>query len=205
MAENTSHIAFGSAVFENKKLPITRKPGFMEIPQIEVSEILHLGKLNIRTNHNIRDKVSKLIQCDLPSEKNYMSSKAGRFAISLGPDEYLILAEPGSESQLEKILNSSDLAKQISVVDVSDALCAILLSGTKIRDLLSKGCPIDLDPNNFQKNQTAQCELALANVILLCSDENEFVCICRTSFAEYILDWCIDAGKEYGILVTESV
>ena len=205
MAENTSRIALGSAAFENKTLPITKKPDFIEEPQIKVSEILHLGKLNIRCNPIIKDTVSKLIQCNLPSESNYISSKAGRFAISLGPDEYLIIAEPGSDDQLEKILNSSDLAKHISVVNVSDAFCAILLSGTKVRELLSKGCPVDLDSISFHKNQIAQCDLALANIILLCLDNHEFVCICRTSFAEYILDWCIDAGQEYGIIVTEGI
>ena len=205
MAENISHVAFGSATFQNRTLPITKKPENTEVAQIELSEILHLGKLNIRCNSIYRDKVGKLIQCDLPLEPNYMSSKAGRFAISLGPDEYLILAEPGGENQLEKILNPSDLAKHISVVNVLDAFCAILLSGIKIRELLSKGCPIDMDPNSFRENQSAQCNIALANVILLCLEEHEFVCVCRTSFADYLLDWFIDAGQEYGIFVKKGI
>ena len=205
MAENISRAAFGSAAFEKRRLPIIKKPENIEVAQIELSEILHLGKLNIRCNSIYRDKVGKLIQCDLPLEPNYMSNKAGRFAISLGPDEYLILAEPGGENQLEKILNSSNIAKHISVVNVSDAFCAILLSGKKVREFLSKGCPIDLDPNSFQENQSAQCDIALANVILLCLEKNEFICICRTSFANYLLDWCCDAGQEFGILVTTGI
>ena len=205
MDENTPHIAFGCAAFTDKKLPILKKPEFLTAPQIELSEIPHLGKLNIRCDSINRDEVSKLIQCNLPAEPNYMSNKAGRFAVSLGPDEYLLLAEPGSESQLEQILRSSHLLEHISVVNVSDAFCAIRLSGIKVRELLSKGCPIDLHPNNFYSNRTAQCELALANVILICLEDNEFVCICRTSFAEYVLDWCIDAGQEYGILISKKV
>ncbi|GIS15152.1 MAG: hypothetical protein CM15mP117_05840 [Alphaproteobacteria bacterium] len=40
---------------------------------------------------------------------------------------------------------------------------------------------------------------------LVCLEENEFICICRTSFAEYILDWFIDASYEYGIFVSDGV
>lgn len=205
MAETIFRKTTGSSTFNNRTLPIMLKPEYLKEPQIELSELVHLGKLNIRCKSNIRDKVSKLLQCELPLEPNHINSKAGRFAISLGPDEYLVLAEPGDESQLEKMLNSSNIVRDISVVNVSDALCAILLSGEKIRDLLSKGCPIDLHSNSFYKNRTAQCDLALANVILICLEEHEFVCICRTSFADYVLDWCIDLGKEYGIYVGESL
>ena len=146
-----------------------------------------------------------VIQCNLPTQINQINSKAGRFAIGLGPDEYLILAEPGSENQLEKTLNSSDISKHISVVNVSDALCAIQVSGPKVRDLLSKGCAIDLHPDSFYKSKAAQCDLALANIVLVCLEENEFICICRTSFAEYILDWFIDASYEYGIFVSDGI
>ena len=60
-------------------------------------------------------------------------------------------------------------------------------------------------PDSFYKNKTVQCDLALANIVLVCLEENEFICICRTSFAEYILDWFIDASYEYGIFVSDGV
>lgn len=149
--------------------------------------------------------VSKLTQCNLSLQPNQSDSKAGRIALYLGPDEYLILVEQGREIQLEKTLNSSDIIKQISVTNVSDALCALSLSGKKVRDLLAKGCAIDLHPDSFGKNQSAQCDLALANVILICLEEDAFICICRTSFAEYVLDWCLDAGFEFGIFASAGI
>ena len=88
---------------------------------------------------------------------------------------------------------------------MSDALCAIQVSGPKVRDLLSKGCSIDLHPDSFYKSKAAQCDLALANIVLVCLEENEFICVCRTSFAEYILDWFIDASYEYGIFVSDGI
>jgi sarcosine oxidase subunit gamma len=149
--------------------------------------------------------VSKLTQCNLSLQPNQSDGKAGRIALCLGPDEYLILVEQGREIQLEKILNSSDIIKQISVTNVSDALCALSLSGKKVRDLLAKGCAIDLHPDSFGKNQSAQCDLALSNVILICLEEDAFICICRTSFAEYVLDWCLDAGFEFGIFASAGI
>ena len=205
MVDTISRIVVGCTAFNDKKLPILKKPESLKAPLIELSEIKHLGKLNVRCGKKNRDALGKLIHCNLPIQINQINSKAGRFAISLGPDEYLILAEPGSENQLEKTLNSSDISKHISVVNVSDALCAIQVSGPKVRDLLSKGCAIDLHPDNFYKSKAAQCDLALANIILVCLEENEFICICRTSFAEYILDWFIDASYEFGIFVSDGI
>ena len=88
---------------------------------------------------------------------------------------------------------------------MSAALCAIQIFGPKVRDVLSKGCAIDLHPDSFYKNKAVQCDLALANIVLVCLEENEFICICRTSFAEYILDWFIDASYEFGIFVSDGV
>ena len=205
MADTSSHMVIGNSAFSNRTLPIIKKPKSLKKPQIDLSEIRHLGKLNIRCTSETRDSVSKLTQCNLSLQPNQSSSKAGRIALCLGPDEYLILAEQGSEIQLEKTLNSSDIIKQISVTNVSDALCALSLSGEKVRDLLSKGCAIDLHPDSFSTNQSAQCDLALANVVLICLEKNKFICICRTSFAEYVLDWYLDAGFEFGISASTGV
>lgn len=205
MVDTISRIVVGCTAFNDIKLPILKKPESLKAPLIELSEIKHLGKLNVRCGKKNRDVLGKLIYCNLPKQINQINSKAGRFAISLGPDEYLILAEPGSENQLEKTLNSSDISKHISVINVSDALCAIQISGPKVRELLSKGCAIDLHPDSFYKSKATQCDLALANIVLVCLEENEFICICRTSFAEYILNWFVDASYEYGIFVSDGV
>ena len=113
MVDTISRIVVGCTAFNDKKLPILKKPESLKASLIELSEIKHLGKLNVRCGKKNRDALGKLIHCNLPIQINQINSKAGRFAISLGPDEYLILAEPGSENQLEKTLNSS-----IEVVDI---------------------------------------------------------------------------------------
>jgi len=196
-------IGVGNSAFSNKKLPIIKKPQSLDSPQITLSEIPHLGKLNIRCAGDDRQQISKLTGYNLALQTNQLSSKAGRHAICLGPDEYLLLAEQGSETRLEKMLNSDKIINKIAVTNVSDALCALSLSGLKVRELLSKGCAIDLHPDSFGRNKSVQCDLALANVIIACIEANEtdeFLCICRTSFAEYVLDWMIDAGYEFGII-----
>ena len=205
MADISSHMVIGNSAFNDGTLPLTRKPESIKTPQIRLSEIKHLGKVNIRCAPKDRDKVGTVIQCNISLEPNQFSGKFGRILICIGPDEYLLLAELGTEINLVKTLNSSNISKQVSVTNISDALCAFLLSGKKVRDLLSKGCAIDLHPDSFGKNQSAQCDLALANIILVCLEENEFICICRTSFAQYVLDWCIDAGYEFGISAIDNV
>ncbi|MDA9190956.1 hypothetical protein N9P07_05960, partial [Alphaproteobacteria bacterium] len=113
------------------------------------------------------------------------------------------LAGTLSSNDISPVNDILKIINKIAVTNVSDALCALSLSGLKVRELLSKGCAIDLHPDSFGRNKSVQCDLALANVIIACIEANEtdeFLCICRTSFAEYVLDWMIDAGYEFGII-----
>ena len=46
MVDTISRIVVGCTAFNDKKLPILKKPESLKAPLIELSEIKHLGKLN---------------------------------------------------------------------------------------------------------------------------------------------------------------
>ena len=48
MVDTISRIVVGYTAFNDKKLPILKKPESLKAPLIELSEIKHLGKLNVR-------------------------------------------------------------------------------------------------------------------------------------------------------------
>ena len=82
----------------------------------------------------------------------------------------------------------------------------IRLAGSNARDLLSKGCPLDLHPRVFGPGQCAQTLLARSDMILHClrptsSKSDVFDIYIVRSFAEYTWTWIEDAGQEYGITV----
>ena len=81
---------------------------------------------------------------------------------------------------------------------MTDSLCALALGGSAVRQVLAKGCSLDLHPSKFATGDCAQTMLAHAGVTLIAQDADRFMLICRTSFAPYVADWLMDAGREYG-------
>jgi sarcosine oxidase subunit gamma len=81
---------------------------------------------------------------------------------------------------------------------VTDSLCALSLRGPAVRQVLAKGCSLDLHPSKFGAGDSAQTMLAHAAVTLMANDEAGFTLICRTSFAPYVAEWLLDAGLEFG-------
>ena len=76
MVDTISRIVVGCAAFNDKKLPILKKPESLKAPLIELSEIKHLGKLNVRCGKKNRDALGKLIHCNLPIQINQINSKS---------------------------------------------------------------------------------------------------------------------------------
>ena len=90
----------------------------------------------------------------------------------------------------------------VSVNDVTGGQTVITLSGPNAREVLSKGCPLDLHPLVFRPGDCAQTLLAKANVTLRCIDDTpSYELIVRRSFADYTALWLQDAALEYGCAV----
>ncbi|PBC49169.1 sarcosine oxidase subunit gamma, partial [Rhodococcus sp. ACS1] len=68
------------------------------------------------------------------------------------------------------------------------------------RDILAKGCSIDLHPTVFRPGTAVQTMLGLAGVILTALDDTgtDYRILVRASFARYLAAWLIDAAEEYG-------
>ena len=71
-----------------------------------------------------------------------------------------------------------------------------------MRELLAKGCPLDLHPRAFDVGQCAQSHLAKAPILIRQLDrEPSFEIVVRRSFADYFWLWLEDAAAEYGLAV----
>ena len=117
--------------------------------------------------------------------------------LQIAPDEWIISSETEEIHSLISTLEKKLTKIHSSIVDVTDQYQVLFISGTKVRTVLSKGCSIDLHPNEFFTNQCAQTLLSSIDIILHCSDKNSFTILCRSSFANFLIDWLKDAGLEY--------
>jgi sarcosine oxidase subunit gamma len=83
-------------------------------------------------------------------------------------------------------------------VDVSAQRTVIEVARADARDLLLKGCALDLHPRVFGVGRCAQTLLARAQVVLVPrTDEPAYRVFVRASFAEYLAEWLLDAAAEY--------
>ena len=104
-----------------------------------------------------------------------------RSVLWLGPSEWLIV--------------DGDPLDLPGGVDVSANRTTLQLTGPHARDVLEKGCTLDLHPRAFAAGHCAQTTVARTQVILWqVTDEPGYHLLVRGSFAQYLADWLVDAS-----------
>ena len=138
-----------------------------------------------------------------PTEPNtaVVSDDGTRHVLWLGPDEWLIVAEPDTGPALESAIRDAIGDGRGAVVEVSANRTTLSVSGPRARDLLAFGCSIDLDERRFKPGMCVQTLLARANVIIVPvgpAVEPAFRVLVRPSFAAYLAAWLTDAADGLG-------
>lgn len=113
----------------------------------------------------------------------------------LAPDEFLAVAEP--DSQLTATLTEAldDHAGQ--VLDLSANRTFIEISGPASELVLRKSCPLDLHPRTWKVNQAYVTEVAQTPVILWKVGDFTWRIAPRSSFADHVVNWLLDAMLEF--------
>jgi len=143
---------------------------------------------------------------DLPLSPNTVNRKDRRAALWLGPEEWLLVAasdDTDLEGDLRKLLGNSHYA----ITEVSESRAVFGLSVNRARDLLAKGCAIDLHEKVFAVDACASTILAHCHVTVHRQPDDDrsqavFDLYFHRSFAEYAWRWMLDAGLEFAIVVT---
>ncbi|MBC7631183.1 MAG: sarcosine oxidase subunit gamma [Flavobacterium sp.] len=116
----------------------------------------------------------------------------------LGPDWWLVDAEPDSAPALEAALVAelrSVVGAGCSVVDVSSHRTVFVLSGSDALMVLSYGCSIDLESvavGGCVQGALAQTQVAIGRVA-----QDEWRVYPRASFARHLAAWLTDAAVEH--------
>ena len=174
---------------------------------VRVEERAHIGKINLwgaPSDTAFMAAAGKALEMVLPTGPNRSARRGDVTALWLGPDEWLLICPPGEEAALACSLSEALGCAHAAVTDVTDARTVIRLTGNKARDLLAKGCSLDLHPRVFPTGAVAQSLLAKADVILHRIEPLEgedgpvFDVYVARSFADYLWGWLEDAVQEYG-------
>ncbi len=116
----------------------------------------------------------------------------------LGPDEWLVTGPAGDGAGLEEALQARLHGHHHALTDVSAMYATLALAGPRAREVLMKGCRIDLHPRAFGPGTCIQTSLARGHVILHQTDDTpSYEIIVRNSFSAYLATWLLDAMAEY--------
>ena len=136
---------------------------------------------------------------DLPTVPNtWVPAGTGR-ATWLGPDEWLLSSTTETPEEFEARVRAAVLPLGGSATDVSAQRIGLRLTGARVREVLAKGCSLDLHPWTFRRGNSAQTALGQAGVVLLALSEagDDYAVLVRSSFAGYLADWLLDAALEF--------
>lgn len=172
---------------------------------IVACERAFLGHLNLRgdpEDPRFAAAVREIVGVAPPAVPNTVSEAHGNTVYWLGPDEWLLVTPAGRRATIDGELRAALTGLRAAVTDISGGQTVVALRGSAVRQLLAKGCPLDLHPRAFGIGQCAQSHLAKAPILIRHLDSQpSFEIVVRRSFADYFWLWLEDAASEYGVAV----
>ncbi len=176
---------------------------------IRLAERTSLGKIDLRgdpADRAFMSGVGRVLDLLLPTEPGTTASKGQITALWHGPDQWLLTCPADDAAFFINTLRQALADSHAALTDISDGRIALTLAGPSARDVLAKGCPLDLHPRAFRPGQCAQSLLAKASVLLHLRDDDPqtgpiFELFVARSFSHYLWIWLEDAGLEYGVQV----
>ena len=118
----------------------------------------------------------------------------------LGPDEWLVLTEDALKETTLEQLTETLVGQHFQVVDVSDARAVFGLTGPRARNVLEKGCPLDLHSRVFGAGRSTRTVVGRVQIILhQVTEVPHYDIYVQRSLAEYLWAWLEDARLEYEV------
>ena len=142
-----------------------------EHADIKFQELPFMTKINLRGNPNDKKFLSsanEVLNTILPTRTNIYIKIDSLKIIWLGPDEWLIVDEKGSDKQdLFSKLENSIGSQDASVTDVSENRTVIRIMGKKLFMLLAKFLTLNLDNSLNSSSSVAQTLFIRVPVLLM--------------------------------------
>lgn len=168
---------------------------------VQLSEVAFTAQITLRVDPKspAAERIGTAVGTMLPNQPGQVARTEQLQILWMGPDEWLLVGPEGSAGRIQATLAEALGEDHGSVVDVSGNRTIVEVTGPRSRELLAKGCALDLHRRSFTSDQCAQTLLARAGVVVLCRDADEpsFWILVRASFARYLADWLADAAAEY--------
>ena len=167
---------------------------------VSLRELPFLTQLNVQLDPHgaAAERIAAAFGTPLPTAPNTVAEAGDLRLLWLGPEEWLVIGPDGAGDDTIALLREALGDEPASLVDISANRTTLELSGPAAREVLEKGCSLDLHPRAFGPGRCAQTLLSKVNVVLHQTDlEPAYRLLVRGSFAQYLADWLLDAMEEF--------
>jgi methylglutamate dehydrogenase subunit D len=170
-------------------------------PGIVLSELTGLGLATVACRKGqaaaLNAAVREAYGVDLPASSRVAQGSKLNF-IGYGPGQWLAVSQSLANEALACDL-SAKLQGLASISDQSGGRTVLRLSGSRARDVLAKGLPIDLDPRAFPLGSAATSAISHIGVQLwLLDDTRSYDIVIFRSLTESFWRWLTASAAEFG-------
>ncbi|RFU44100.1 sarcosine oxidase subunit gamma [Paraburkholderia sp. DHOC27] len=165
--------------------------------KFSLSEQAFRDLVNVRgdvTDPAFVSAVEYVTGCRPPAKPNTVARGNGYDVLWLGPDEWLVCSQQQQGATLEGKLRQALTGQFASAVDIGSGYTLLEVSGERVREVIARGCPLDLHPRVFTPGQCAQSHYFKASMVLVPLSADTFQLIVRRSFADYFCRIMLDAA-----------
>lgn len=169
---------------------------------VTLSEVGNLGKIDLRgepADRGFMSAVGRSLDLLLPTEPCTSLRQGDLGALWLGPDQWLLTCPRDQVTDVMAKLAEGLGSAHAAITDVSAGRVAFRLSGPNARDVVAKGCPLDLHPRVVKPGYVAGSVLAKITALIHLQDETVIDLYVGRSFADYLWAWLENAGLDYGV------
>ena len=126
-------------------------------------------------------------------------------AVWIQPSGWLVIRPRGVEGALARTLADAS-GGAVAVVDQSHGRAVLRIAGANARDVLMKGCRIDLHPRVFPAGSAATTTIDHITVTIVQVDDTPtYDLVLPANFAEAFLDWLAMSAAEFGYEIRPAV
>ncbi|TIS98482.1 sarcosine oxidase subunit gamma [Mesorhizobium sp.] len=135
--------------------------------------------------------LSKALGVTLPRKPKTSAAKAGRTALWLGPDEWLVIDEAK-----DPLADCAKVTVLHSAVGISHRNVAISVTGPAAAATINSGCPQDLSLDAFPVGAASRTILGKVEIVLLRTAPDAFRVECWRSFSDYVFTFLSEAAGD---------
>jgi sarcosine oxidase, subunit gamma len=141
-------------------------------------------------------KIEQMLGVAWPRQVGAVASGGRADILCTGPTDWLAISTTCEATALALQLPEACEGCTYRATNVSQALACIEIQGPSVRELLLKGCALDLHPSHFPPGRCARTRFAALPVLIHCTQPATFRCIVTSSCRDYLLSWLTDAAEE---------